>query len=1437
MNKSGDILGYSTMESVRQRNDPDSENRLSLGGKNRSNRRSSILKTSKSPMKALEDRDPNSMESDKENRDMKSRRSSNRRVSFAQTYEVKEFSKDDGWSEWEKASISNTDKKIEKEEYLPSEYRPANVTIKGLESLLKGDIQNPERQQQAGSDMDFITFCTSAFNEPSQSDLNRTVGFSNDDTLDLTCHGQGVIDHENRAPNVTSNYDNMDFTVCQPKMYSDETADSTNRTEHTLDMTCHGHGVITSDDCYQGPKFCPSSFLQSLVVKPSQEFVPSTSISHTTAQQHQVTAQQPQKTDAASLSSTELPKQVASQQGSTNVPSRSFLESLVTSTPFNDDEEEEMEMTTCLEVPLETTNETMPDSSIVLEVGPQQPTLSSKPKQGRMFYETQMDMTSCVSSSMTPQGQSMAQVAQMDMPSIMTQTHSVAQGMGHVPLLARSLGNSQEAQMDMTTCLPSSTRTQGHSMAQDAHMDMTICVPSSMRTQGHSMAQEAHMDMTTCVPSSTRTQEHSMAQEAHMDMTTCVPSSTRTQGHSMAQEAHMDMTTCVPSSTRPNEHHPVKDAKMNTVAVVESPSRTHSKMPETQMDTSAYSLLVQEDQALPTTARDISQPSAQQSNNFEDKTTSSPANPLEDVEETSQCYQKINNKAWTRPSCMETVTNDPSDVMTQHNQPHSKSFHSFKEHFNQSLLSHTMPLLGSQKKKISSFQSLPALSSFILQTSEASSKEPQITFGPTCDVPISQFCSQTAKKQKITHDTQKTIAAEEASIDQPSNNHISENDSFIFSKQDKECSPDKTETVVHPDNITFPFESKETTVDVGKLSSVDTFVLEQQGLPQQIFQEPDGGANITSQFEREALEQQCDDVVVEQDGEVSFKSFSPDKDKTDNLNVTETLSHSSMVGLMDEPTLEFSSDVLDDTVEQPNNESKECNIPKSPENTFVLGKKPTNLSVICEENDADFSKNASFNGNQEESRVTRKKITVAELLKRANISFKCPILQGSRRSIFGIIKKPEKPKEEKEMIKLSLALKPQALHYSEFCSSVQKDIEQLKTKIKQQEQELDNSETPILYYTSEDEMTQLANKLKDLKRTVCKESANARWIERSGVMKKRLASVLKDNRDQLSSDVAAIKQSLALAKDCNNLLNNIDSELDKGILALRDKIEKANKESGNIDEVQSTIKQKTSELESQETELRLLEERRSYLISSKETLTSKRENVEKEKLEREARLAREESERLSQEELFQEKYNVLKGILEWELDEWDQQHAKFLFLRQTLELLVMFQTGGDRTTVSRPIKSISLSSCLADDSHISAKFAHSLIQKSLDMKTLAELSPTSCSLSKALDHVSSVVVNARMIGDELYNVSFNHAMTMNDTRVSIMFSSMKAFMKFFVELDVDATKHPDNVTITVKPKIGQLCCEDIMAALKAVSIGPKYITRLVDTGRLLFDKK
>jgi len=36
-----------------------------------------------------------------------------------------------------------------------------------------------------------------------------------------------------------------------------------------------------------------------------------------------------------------------------------------------------------------------------------------------------------------------------------------------------------------------------------------------------------------------------------------------------------------------------------------------------------------------------------------------------------------------------------------------------------------------------------------------------------------------------------------------------------------------------------------------------------------------------------------------------------------------------------------------------------------------------------------------------------------------------------------------------------------------------------------------------------------AKKLKELKNTVCKKCASARWIERSGVMKKKLASVLK----------------------------------------------------------------------------------------------------------------------------------------------------------------------------------------------------------------------------------------------------------------------------------------------------------------------------------------
>lgn len=121
----------------------DSENRITIGGKRKSSgRRSSILKGSKSPLKtgALEELDPNSLDNDSRSKSKKSRQSSGRRVSFAEKNEIKEFFVEDWQAAWKKEVEQNNLQTANNPSQ--SEYREPAKSIQGIDTLLKGNIQD-----------------------------------------------------------------------------------------------------------------------------------------------------------------------------------------------------------------------------------------------------------------------------------------------------------------------------------------------------------------------------------------------------------------------------------------------------------------------------------------------------------------------------------------------------------------------------------------------------------------------------------------------------------------------------------------------------------------------------------------------------------------------------------------------------------------------------------------------------------------------------------------------------------------------------------------------------------------------------------------------------------------------------------------------------------------------------------------------------------------------------------------------------------------------------------------------------------------------------------------------------------------------------------------------------------------------------------------------
>ncbi|CAB4022002.1 Hypothetical predicted protein, partial [Paramuricea clavata] len=252
-------------------NDENSEPSIRKG-----KRRSSILKIPKSPGCVLDDIDPNAENVEETaQRPKKARRSSSRRVSFAETCQIKEIPNKvlekmdpDEFTINEDTSVPPSFLNLESTRD-NSVYRPAASTLAGLPSLLTSPIQESPPQRSSfhelspdngENQLDFTQFDQSTVFTSKYSVSNKCSHEEDDEQLDFTrSHGAYIQDNRIHTTvpqdmmEMTTNYDGWEFeqsTVLTRQVVASKVAIS-------------NHG--------QMQKLNASSFLDQLKVNASSE--------------------------------------------------------------------------------------------------------------------------------------------------------------------------------------------------------------------------------------------------------------------------------------------------------------------------------------------------------------------------------------------------------------------------------------------------------------------------------------------------------------------------------------------------------------------------------------------------------------------------------------------------------------------------------------------------------------------------------------------------------------------------------------------------------------------------------------------------------------------------------------------------------------------------------------------------------------------------------------------------------------------------------------------------------------------------------------------------------------------------------------------------------------------------------------------------------------
>ncbi|XP_020609492.1 uncharacterized protein LOC110048061 [Orbicella faveolata] len=505
------------------------------------------------------------------------------------------------------------------------------------------------------------------------------------------------------------------------------------------------------------------------------------------------------------------------------------------------------------------------------------------------------------------------------------------------------------------------------------------------------------------------------------------------------------------------------------------------------------------------------------------------------------------------------------------------------------------------------------------------------------------------------------------------------------------------------------------------------------------------------------------------------------------------------------------------------------------------------LSIICEESVSELSKKElREDGNvtelEEMQNTTQSPITLKKFLDITELAFITEV--NMRRSIApsNVVETPQTPKD---MIISTLVSKPKAACYEEAIPALESEITVMKEKVEQQEMEL-NASNPRVFMeaqsASTEELLAMQGKVRRL-RSVCEKTSKREWKEGKGQLNKRILLKMTENHQVLASDVHVVEESLVMVDDCHNLLDKMDNDLDEGIKGFQLSLEENEKKLQEQAITAAELENMTETLRKSEQELADLECARSTVQSEKQELSNRKEQLDVAILENEEAICLlkkkdPRSGKTATKEMSQ-KLDILESLQEWSLEEWNEERARFTFLKSTLEMVVLFGSDIANSKDSFPnqeVKSIQLNFTPTEQFRGKMGKVHTLVKQAVNQDLLSQMCSSKRDLTKVLEHMSGTIFKSNEIGEEFFRIGLTHLMSFKENRFVVEFSSLRAFVKFVLHIQLELQSYPDSVTFTVSPMIGRLSQTEIEEALNAVAAGPRYLSRLVEAADQLLSK-
>lgn len=322
------------------------------------------------------------------------------------------------------------------------------------------------------------------------------------------------------------------------------------------------------------------------------------------------------------------------------------------------------------------------------------------------------------------------------------------------------------------------------------------------------------------------------------------------------------------------------------------------------------------------------------------------------------------------------------------------------------------------------------------------------------------------------------------------------------------------------------------------------------------------------------------------------------------------------------------------------------------------------------------------------------------------------------------------------------------------------------------------------------------------------------------------------NHAALAKDVLVVEESVTMVDDCLSLLDKMNRDFDEKMKNIHMSLTESEKEIQRQTNMVEELATMSEALRKSEQELAGLESTRSKLQSEKHELAKNKDQLDGKILETEEtiRLVKRKDPRSNKpiRELSQ-KLDILASLQEWSLEEWNKERAKFAFLNNTLEIVVVFAPETTEGVFHhQDVRSVKLNFTTADTFTGRMGKVQTIVKKLVNEDILNQMYSSRKDLAKVLEHVSGIIHKSNEIGDELFRIGLSHLMSFEEDRLIVEFSSLKAFVKFVLHIQVGLSSYPNCVSLTALPKIGHLSQTEIEETLNAVSAGPRYLSRVVD---------